>query len=373
MHPLIVTPLYPPAIGGAATYFSMVAPGLVARPEIDHVTVLTECLPGEPSEWTDGKLRVLRRLPTRVSVAHRSWAARAQSYARTQWWFSAHFVALARQLSVDVIHLHTRYHGRALFAALQRSDIPVIANLHDKLTEPRSLMAVADRLLCCADSVHQFVLRSGYPAHRCVSLPLPLDVALAPTGEGVADTRRSYGLKSAPYVLFVGDITARKGVYDLLQGYQQWHAEPPAQLVFAGTNWEGVRFVRQVQRTPGAMYVGPVPRAEALQLMRGAEVVVMPSHSEAISYVILEAIALGTKVICPPDIPEYARYLADSVLPVVNAAAIARALDAAWNRTDSPAYPLAAHSPDRVMSGLANLYASVISQRATPVADRPRD
>ncbi len=166
MHPLIVTPLYPPAIGGAATYFSMVAPGLVARPEIDHVTVLTECLPGEPSEWTDGKLRVLRRLPTRVSVAHRSWAARAQSYARTQWWFSAHFVALARQLSVDVIHLHTRYHGRALFAALQRSDIPVIANLHDKLTEPRSLMAVADRLLCCADSVHQFVLRSGYPAHR---------------------------------------------------------------------------------------------------------------------------------------------------------------------------------------------------------------
>jgi len=69
MRPLIITPLYLPAVGGAATYFGSIVPDLAARPEIGGLTVVTERLPGEPAERTAGKLKlhILRQLPRHES------------------------------------------------------------------------------------------------------------------------------------------------------------------------------------------------------------------------------------------------------------------------------------------------------------------
>jgi glycosyltransferase involved in cell wall biosynthesis len=359
MHPLIVTPLYPPAIGGAATYFGIVAPGLAGHPAIDRVTVLTERLPGQPVEWSDGKLRVLRRLPTRAGVAQRGRWARTSGYARTQWWFHAHFGALRRQLGADVIHLHTRYGGRLLYSALQRSRAPVIANLHDKLTAPFSLTGVADTLLCCAEGVRRFASQGGFPDRRTVLLPLPLVVPPLPPPAQVAATCSRYGMTPATYLLFVGDITARKGVYDLLDAFRRWQPPSTIGLVFVGANWEGERFLREVRGSRGVSYLGPVPRDDAWRLMRGAAIVVLPSHNEALPYVILEAVAMGTRVICPPGIPEFERHLPDAILPTVNAEAILRVLQSVLVQKKLPSYPMSEHNPERVLSGLVNLYEEV--------------
>jgi hypothetical protein len=67
MRPLIITPLYLPAVGGAATYFGSIVPDLAARPEIGGLTVVTERLPGEPAERTAGKRHILRQLPRHES------------------------------------------------------------------------------------------------------------------------------------------------------------------------------------------------------------------------------------------------------------------------------------------------------------------
>ena len=180
------------------------------------------------------------------------------------------------------------------------------------------------------------------------------------SADHVAALRRRYGLGAAPYLLFVGDITAAKGVYDLLAAYRQWRSDlRQARLVFAGTNREGKRFVRQIQQMPDTTYVGPVPREDALALMRGAAVVVLPSRSEGLGYAILEALSLGTKVIAPPGIPEFESHLRESILPEVNVAAIVRALTAAWARNAPPFYPLSTHNLERVVGELARLYVRV--------------
>lgn len=361
MHPLMVTPLYPPATGGAATYFGMVAPELAQRPEVDWVTVLTERWPDQPGESTCGKLRILRHLPTRISIPRQNAWAHALSYAHTQLWFARHFPELVRRCKVDLIHFHTRYRGRLLYAALKRSGVPVIANLHDKMTDPAVLARVADWLLCCARGVQRFAVDGGFPADRIAFIPLPLAAAQMLSADHVAALRRRYGLGAAPYLLFVGDITAAKGVYELLAAYRQWRADPPqARLVFAGTNREGKWFVRQIQQTPDTTYVGPVPREDALALMRGAAVVVLPSRSEGLGYAILEAVSLGTKVVGPPGIPEFESHLRESILPEVNVAAIFRALTAAWARNAPPSYPLSTHNLERVVSELARLYVRVV-------------
>jgi glycosyltransferase involved in cell wall biosynthesis len=373
MHPLIITPLYPPATGGAATYFDIVVSGLIKQPRIRHLTVLTERMPGQPIESTHGTLRILRYLPTRISIPRRSRWAHVQSYAQTQLWFRTRLPQLVRRFGVDVIHFHTRYRGRLLYAGLTRSRVPIVANLHDRMTIPSHLRPVADWLLCCAQGVQRFAVDAGYPQERIVLIPLPMAIPEPPSAEQVSALRTRHGLETDPYLLFVGDITSNKGVYDLLEGYAAWRpALPRARLVFAGTNWEGERFILQVHRTPGATYIGPVSHVDALTLMRGAEVVALPSRSEGLPYVILEAVSLGTKVIAPPDVPEFESHLPESVLPTVNATAIVAALTAAWARTAAHSYPISAHRAERVVNELVELYGRVIRDGGSVVTSAKR-
>ncbi len=359
MHLLILTALYPPAVGGAATYFGDIVPRLAQRPEITRLTVLTERLPGQPRRHVRGKLQVLRLLPTRVSLPRRPWPIHAATYGMTQLWFAVYLPALVRRQGVDLIHFHTRYRGRLFYAALGRCGVPIVADLRDKMSDPAQLSRVADRLLCCAEGVQRFAVAHGFPAERTVLVPIPFTPPDVPSPQQVNAVRRQHGVGREPYLLFVGDMTYNKGVYDLLEAYHRWRpTHPQAHLLFVGVNREGDRFLRQVRQTAGAAYLGRLPHQEALALMRGAEVVVLPSRSEGLPRVILEAVALGTKVICPPGIPEFERHLAEDSLSNVSADAILEKLNALWESDRVPIYPFSEHDPDRVVEGLLEIYAS---------------
>jgi len=78
--------------------------------------------------------------------------------------------------------------------------------------------------------------------------------------------------------------------------------------------------------------------------------------------VILEAIALGTRVICPPGIPEFERYLPQFVLPSVDADSIVKTLSVVWYDNTLPSYPLSQHSVNRVVEELANVYSEVMRE-----------
>jgi len=361
MRVLIITALYPPAVGGAATHFGMVVPELAERDDIEQLTVLTEHMPGQPREWSEGKLRVLRYLPTRISLPQRPWLIHAVTYVLTQAWFAAHLPALVRRWEVDLVHFHTRYGGRLFYSALRRSGVPVVADLHDKLTDPSGLIGVADRLLCCGEGVARFAHEGGFPSDRTVLIPIPFDPPAVPSPGRVAAIRRRYGLGTARCLLFVGDITYNKGVYDLLDAYRQWrvgHVE--VQLVLVGTNREGERFLTQAEAEKGVTYLGRIPHGDVLCLMRGADMVVLPSRSEGLPRVMLEAVALGTKVICPPGIPEFDEHLSSYVLPSVAVDDIYEMLDKVWEGGRLPTYPFSEHRLDLVVERLVEVYGEVV-------------
>ena len=361
MRVLVITALYPPAVGGAATHFGMVVPELVERDDIEQLTVLTEQMPGQPREWSEGKLRVLRYLPTRISLPQRPWLIHAITYVLTQAWFAAHLPALVRRWEVDLVHFHTRYGGRLFYSALRRSGVPVIADLHDKMTDPLQLVGIAVQMLCCGEGVRRFVLEGGFPAERLALIPIPFDLPAVPPPDQVAATRRRYGIGAKRYLLFVGDITYNKGVYDLLDAYRRWrvgHAE--VQLVLVGTNREGERFLIQVEAEKGVTYLGRIPHGDVLPLMRGAGMVVLPSRSEGLPRVMLEAVALGTKVICPPGIPEFDEHLSSYVLPRVDADSIYEMLGKVWEGDNRPTYPFSEHRLNQVVGRLAEAYGEAV-------------
>jgi glycosyltransferase involved in cell wall biosynthesis len=361
MRLMITTALYPPAAGGAAIYFGGLAPLLAERPEIERLVVLTERLPGQQRRETIDGVLVLRRLPARVALPRCTWLGHAASYLLTQLRFAFFLPRLVSEYGVELLHFHTRFRGRLFYSALRRSGVPIVADLRDKMTDPARLVGVADRLLCCSEAVRGFAVRGGFPADRTSLIPAGFWQPSVRPPERVAAARRRYRLGDGPYVLFLGDVTAAKGVYELLEAYARWRkAHPDTQLVFAGVDWEGSNYLNRVAAVDGASYVGSVPHADALALIQGAEIVALPSRSEALGVVILEAVALGRKVICPPAVPEFAEHLGPFVLSEVSAEAIEEKLEAVWQSELRPRYPLSRHAMPLVAGALMRLYAETL-------------
>lgn len=360
---LIITPLYPPAVGGAATYFGDIVPALAQRPQIGGLVILTERMPGYQKHQQEENVLILRSLPNRLSLKHHPWLIHAATYLLTQLWFTLFLPTLARRHHIDLIHFHTRYGGRLFHRALKRTNLPVLADLRDKLTDPKELGAVAHRIICCGEGIRQFCLDSGLPAAKVDMIPNSFNPPHAPTDFELSDAREKYDLPDTPFILYLGDITVNKGVLELLEAFSEWHPHhPEAKLLMAGVNREGKRFLQKLNATSGARFLGQLPHRDAVCLMEAAEIVILPSRSEGLPTVILEAISMGTKVVCPPDIPEFDQHLNSSVLTEVSAAEIVRLLEKTWLSSSIPSYPLEDHSVENVVNGLVTVYPKLFPQ-----------
>jgi len=361
MHPLIITPLYPPAVGGAATYYSQIAVELIQRQEIRALTILTERYSGQPRIHQAGKLTILRLLPTRIAQPQRAYPIHAATYILTQGWFASRLPKLVRGRDIDLVHFHTRYASGLFPASIRRCGVPAVADLRDKLVEPTKLVGMADRLICCCEGVYQFALAGGFPPDRADLVPLSFTPPTPPTSAQIQQVRDTYGIGDAPYLLFVGDVNENKGVLDLLQAYSQWRSKhSDVGLVIVGVNRMGRMFQNQVDATQGATYLSGQPRKTVLTLMAGAEMVVLPSRSEGLPRVILEAIALGRKVVAPPNIPEFDRHIPDFILPQVDVTTLVETLERVWHLDHTPSFPFSPYCLTGVVDGIIATYAATI-------------
>ncbi|MCP4422729.1 MAG: glycosyltransferase family 4 protein [Chloroflexi bacterium] len=357
MRILIITALYPPATGGAATYFGDIIPLLVQKDTIEKVVVLTESLPDQPQLYKSEGLNILRRLPTRVSVPRRALPWHALSYVRTQLWFWHQLPRLVRKYKIDIIHFHTRYQGRLFYRTLQRCSVPVLADLRDKMSDPEQLTAVSHQLLCCGIGVRHFAIEGGFPAQRINLIPVPFHAPTPLSASALTALRQQYDVEDGRFILFVGDMTFNKGVYELLSAFAQWQTtHPDVKLLMVGTNREGDVFLKRVTAVSNIHFLGHIPHTHVLGLIQAAQMLLLPSRSEGLPRVILEAISLGTKVICPPNIPEFDQTIPQSILPVVEATALATIMEKVWHDTSVPAYPLQNHTVDKVVEELTAVY-----------------
>lgn len=108
-----------------------------------------------------------------------------------------------------------------------------------------------------------------------------------------------HGIANRPLrFLYVGSVTARKGVPVLLDA---WRAFAPsgAELWLAGSI--GPRERALIPSLPGLRLVGQVPHAEIHKLYARCDVFVLPSLFEGFSLVLLEALAVGLPVISTPN------------------------------------------------------------------------
>lgn len=225
-----------------------------------------------------------------------AWGLRPDAYALLACWgFALHSMRRARTLNIaSYLYFplpHYRFAERLLAeeAELQpafaetlqyhRFSPQVVSRLDDEIEE-------ADRILVPSTFARDTFIKTGIAGTKVLSVPLGVDTDLFCPAEQTPP-------HSTFRVLFVGQITQRKGISYLLDAFRR-AAIPRSELVLVGRVCGTDRPWRDL---PGVRHVGQVPRRELPALYRSADVFVMPSLLEGFCQTALEAMACGLPVI----------------------------------------------------------------------------
>jgi len=358
---LMATPLYPPRPGGAAGYFATLVQRLAKRSDIERIVVLTRAGRGLPWRESRDKVVILRLLPSAPGVASRP--------VRVVVAAAIHGLLLLTAWSwrVDLVHVHTMLSRRGL-DVLKRLGAPsIIADMRDLAARDEGVSvapyARCAAVICASENIAAFLGARAVPADTLHHIAIPLERPRPRTAAELAALRRTLGVPvTNPYVCFAGALTSAKGVIELLDAFGAFAtAHPDFHLILAGPGRPGEAARERVKRCEDARvhYVGPLPHEQMLGMLQDAALVVLPSRSEGLPRVCLEALALGRKVLCPPGVLELERACPEFVLPDLAPATIAAAMIAAVRSDAVPKYDLTPHDPDVVVERVCQVYARV--------------
>jgi teichuronic acid biosynthesis glycosyltransferase TuaC len=290
------------------------------------------------------------------------------------------------EFPIDLIHAHTAYPDGFAAAKLgQALDRPTVVTLHggdvnlyfQRFSGRRQGMwavSHAARVIAASNSLRRTVVdEHGADPNKVTVIPSGVDVGrFKPIPREEAEN--TLGLqKGIPRVLYVGAITRPKGLDHLLKAFASLNrALPkPAQLVLVGDG----DYARSAERLAGELgigqqvtRVGKRPNDEIPLWMNSCDVLVLPSLSEGLGVVLIEAMACGKPVVAttcggPEDI-----VTADTgiLVPPADDQALAQALSDVLNHGDrfSPAvvrqHAVDNYAYDGIAARILDLYAEVL-------------
>jgi D-inositol-3-phosphate glycosyltransferase len=170
----------------------------------------------------------------------------------------------------------------------------------------RALYRGADAFACISRDIERETLGCGVARDRVWYLPNAIDMThFRPAEPGERNRlRQQLDLPADPVIcLFVGRLSREKGVLDLLEA---WRLLRPsgALLVMAGPDmtghaWDagasGRAFVERHGLQASVRFVGPL--ADVAPMVKAADLVVQPSHFEALGLSAIEALACGVPLV----------------------------------------------------------------------------
>lgn len=177
---------------------------------------------------------------------------------------------------------------------------PLLKKLYSRCVS-RGIVHDAARLVCITDDERARILDSGALSSKLVTIPNGIDPTqyqMPDLAEKIAQLRTVIG--PAPFIFFLGRLNPIKGPDLLLEAFmataQRW---PEHHLVFGGSDGGMLAGLKERTAALGlegrVHFIGFVDIATKAAALHAAQLLVIPSRSEAMSIVVLEAGACG----CP--------------------------------------------------------------------------
>jgi len=361
MRAVVITKIFPSSLEPLSAPFNrQQLAALARRCELD-VLVAVPHVPFARALSLPARAARLAALPARervhgvdVTYVRQLYVPRVGLPAAVPLYLASLLPHVERLRAADVVLATWAYpDGCAGVLAARALGKPCVVKVHgtdvNVVLRRRAARAVAARVLPMADAV---VAVSRPLATELVRLGVdPERVALV--GNGVdgelffprdrAAARRALGVDDdARVVLFVGRVEPRKGFGELLDAFDAVRARVPRAVLVAigdGVSLESSR--ARVARWPhgAARLLGARPQAEVAEWLGACDVLALPSWSEGMPNVVLEALASGRPVVATSvgGIPDALMHpSAGLVVPPRDAPALADALGAALARDWDP-------------------------------------
>jgi len=302
---------FPPSIyGGVGVHVTKLSEALVGQGvKVEVRTLQTE------KEGTAGGVTIppqgvkVRRYPKEASQSGRTNVLTALDWARK---------LAAERFSGDLVHGHTWYCAQPTNWLATLEDIPSVMTVHSLepdrpwkaeqlgddgyrlstwmervgLQEATHLIAVSNQTKSALQEHYQIAEDKISVIHNGI------DPDQFFPGRDPAVLKRS-GIKQ-PYCLFVGRLSRQKGIFDLLQAYENVDAEAKLVVISGAADTPELvdEMVATVKDNPRIQWIyQSMGLAELRAIYTSADLFICPSRYEPFGIINLEAMACGTAVV----------------------------------------------------------------------------
>lgn len=227
----------------------------------------------------------------------------------------AMYKLIAGKLSGDLAGVHVNMAERlslfrkgAIIALCKALKIPVVLHLHAAqlhhfyrgLPDPlqaltRWFFSLASACVVLGESSQRFVIDELHVA--------PEKVVIVINGVPAPDLPKQHKTDAKFNLLFLGNLSERKGVSDLLRALSNPGFDPQqleVTIAGGGDIPHYQQLVQQLGVSDLVDFTGWADQAQAAELLSRADALILPSYDEGLPLVILEAMAASVAVICTP-------------------------------------------------------------------------
>jgi glycosyltransferase involved in cell wall biosynthesis len=155
---------------------------------------------------------------------------------------------------------------------------------------------MADHIAVLSSFAAKSFGRWGVPPSRVTSLPLGVDVNAFRSEPEIQDRRRARANRNEPLrVLYVGNVSFRKGWWDLAEALQQLRHRHITTTIVGSVAAEAAPSVERLP--PNVSVVGKVPQRDLPRFYRAADVFVFPTIEDGFGLVLAQAKAAGLPIV----------------------------------------------------------------------------
>jgi glycosyltransferase involved in cell wall biosynthesis len=372
MKILILTPLFPPNTGGAATYFNLLFQKLLQDNNVQIAVVLAEKEESSPLILRMGHkgiiLRLLPRLGSIDNYVELGHLSKAILIAYRSLALLILLPIITRTFKINVVHFHSTFgHIRGnrrnyLFEiALKLCRGKKICDVRDARGIPLT-GNLADHYIAASLSIYKQIRNGSHIRDALLQyIPVPIESDLT---RGCLSTKVKPLKETLPksFFCFVGEMNKVKGIFVLLKAHKQLLESQsyPLSLVLIGRDKTRGNINKYLSKR--TIYLGELPHDNVLQVICNSEFLVLPSFSEGLPRVCLEALALGKPVICPPGIEEFNEYLSDFILKEITVEEIIDKIRTIMSGNPKQIYPVQNHDFELLYNETKKIYLCLLSE-----------